>query len=458
MRPACFFVLLSLLSPVAAFAQVTVGAAKLPVTPDLKALSPVFLAGFGHDRRATGVHDDLWARCLAIAAQSHPVVLCGVDSIGLFFDDVERIRVLVRGQFRSPVDVIVAATHVHQAPDTMGLWGPTAAVSGINEEYSSYVIQQTVAAAVSALKSARPASLRLAHSTDPILDSFISDSRPPDRHDSELILLAANDSHGARIATLVNWANHPESLGSKNTLVTADYPYALCHRLEELDGGAVIFLNGAVGGMQSPLGASIVDPDSKKPAPPETFRFAEILGNRVAELASRALRSARPSPKAHSIVYYEQTTVIPVSNQRFRAASQAGLYRGRKTLRPDSSIEAPVGLLRIATKVGPLLEVACVPGELYPELSVGGIQRYPGADFADAPFEPPLKSLLKARHRMLIGLANDEIGYIIPRAEWDERPPYLNNASKPWYGEVNSVGPEAAPRIANALRILLAHP
>ncbi len=42
---------------------------------------------------------------------------------------------------------------------------------------------------------------------------------------------------------------------------------------------------------------------------------------------------------------------------------------------------------------------------------------------------------------MLIGLADDEIGYIIPKAEWDEKPPYLQNAPKAWYGEENSVGP-----------------
>jgi hypothetical protein len=55
---------------------------------------------------------------------------------------------------------------------------------------------------------------------------------------------------------------------------------------------------------------------------------------------------------------------------------------------------------------------------------------------------------------MLIGLADDEIGYIIPKAEWDEKPPYLQNAKKAWYGEENSVGPDAAARIAAAIQEL----
>jgi hypothetical protein len=57
---------------------------------------------------------------------------------------------------------------------------------------------------------------------------------------------------------------------------------------------------------------------------------------------------------------------------------------------------------------------------------------------------------------MLFGLANDEIGYIIPRAQWDEAAPYTFGASKRWYGEVNSVGPEAAPLIIAAVSRLLA--
>jgi len=102
-----------------------------------------------------------------------------------------------------------------------------------------------------------------------------------------------------------------------------------------------------------------------------------------------------------------------------------------------------------------VLEIALIPGELYPELSVGGIQRYEGADFPEAPDEPAVKTLMKAPYRMLFGLCDDEIGYIIPKAEWDNVAPWLQNAPKRWYGEVNSVGPEAGPMITGAIQELL---
>ena len=88
-------------------------------------------------------------------------------------------------------------------------------------------------------------------------------------------------------------------------------------------------------------------------------------------------------------------------------------------------------------------------------MSVGGIEKLPGSDYPDAPLESPIKQQMKAPFRMLFGLADDEIGYIIPRVEWDEKAPYLANSPKKHYGEVNSVGPDAAPLIVKAFSELL---
>lgn len=55
---------------------------------------------------------------------------------------------------------------------------------------------------------------------------------------------------------------------------------------------------------------------------------------------------------------------------------------------------------------------------------------------------------------MIIGLANDEIGYVLPKSQWDEKPPFCYGRSKPQYGEQNSVGPDAAPLLCEAFRQL----
>jgi hypothetical protein len=428
------------------FAGLRAGAARRVITPDLKAHAPVYLAGFDNNRVATGVLDDLFARCLALDADQTPLVICGVDSIGLFLEDVERIRAAVRAGLGREANVVVAATHDHAAPDTMGLWGPKPGVSGINEDYNRLVIERTAEAAVEAARSARPAVVVPASLRSPELDGFLNDTRPPVVHDSELVVLSAKGLDGKPIGTLVNWANHPEALGSKNTLVTADYLASFYTRLEDRLGGVAVFVNGAIGGMQSPLGVKVKDPKTGRPAPADSFRLAEIIGLRVAELAAGAARRARPAA-VDGIDYREQLVSIPVLNLGYRIAAKAGVFKDRKPITADWTTTTPVGLIRLLAARSPVVEIALVPGELYPELSVGGVERYPGADDPEAPIEPPIKGMMTAPHRMLFGLANDEIGYILPRAEWDEKAPWLQNAPRRWYGEINSVGPDAAPTI-----------
>ena len=53
--------------------------------------------------------------------------------------------------------------------------------------------------------------------------------------------------------------------------------------------------------------------------------------------------------------------------------------------------------------------------------------------------------MMTAHYRMLFGLADDEIGYIIPKVEWDEKGPGCRTPEKRWYGEANSPGPGARP-------------
>ena len=436
-------------------APFTAGAAKRPITPELKPGASVWMAGFANGRAATGVHDDLWARCLAISSGRKPVVICAIDSIGLFFEDVQKIRDGVRAKAGRDADVLVASTHVHEGPDTMGLWGAQMSVSGIDEAYNALVVSRTVEAAAEALAGMRPAALRGGSVTPQDVGTFFDDDRPPNLNDPEILALAVDGANGRRIATLVNWASHPEALGSRNTQITADWPWALARDVERAAGGVAVFVNGAIGGMQSPLGATFHDPKTGQPPAKDTFRFAEVVGEYVARHALAAVATGR-AWSAGDIEYRETVIEIPVTNQGYLMASRAGVFKGRKPMGPTKSVVAPMGYLKLVANGKAVLEAALIPGELYPELSLGGVLPDPGADFPEAPAEKPVKRQMTAPMKMLIGLANDEIGYIIPKAQWDEKPPFTFGAQKRWYGEVNSVGPDAAPLILDAFARLVA--
>ena len=59
--------------------------------------------------------------------------------------------------------------------------------------------------------------------------------------------------------------------------------------------------------------------------------------------------------------------------------------------------------------------------------------------------------LMPTEKWMLFGLANDEIGYLIPKRQWDARKPYAYGRDASQYGEVNSCGPESARLVMEAL-------
>ena len=73
------------------------------------------------------------------------------------------------------------------------------------------------------------ASLRVAVGEAPHL---VNDTRLPLLIDQGIYTLLFDDDQGDPFATLVVWGNHPESLGSDNTVLTSDYPHYLRRALE----------------------------------------------------------------------------------------------------------------------------------------------------------------------------------------------------------------------------------
>jgi hypothetical protein len=481
-KPANQFValLLPLLLLTPAYGQLRAGTAKNDITPDVSARK-VYLAGFGHNRIASAVHDPLYVRCLALAAGHTTLVLCAADLIGLFYEDVQAVR----REFltRAPADalLIVACTHVHEGPDTIGLWGPTPSESGVDPVYLNWVETRIADTALEAIRSLQPARMQLARDDHPLLSQLQSVDRPPYVKDPHLFALRIRSaSDNATIATLVNWSDHPEILNRKNTVITADYPGSICKFLEQRYGGTALFFNGAVGKV-SALGSQValLDPETGRVAEDGAWRKPELLGILIGQLAEAALAHA-DTVSADALLVRSSAFFLPLANDRFRIAEAAGLFGGRRPLftegKPDPSVaeqEFDGQAVRYATgrdlrsevdyvelRAGPrlLAEFVTIPGEIFPELVNGGITRYPGADFPEAAMETPLRNILRGKSQFvfILGLGNDEIGYIIPKSEWDERPPWLNNSPQAYYGEINSAGPDAAASISHAVADLVA--
>ena len=467
-------VLFLLPHPAWAQGQLRAGVAKTAITPDIHK-NKVYLAGFGHNRVATGVHDDLYVRCLALEAGDQVLALCSADVIGLFYDDVLKIREHVKAQAPEISHLIVASTHVHEGPDTLGLWGPTPLQTGIDENYLDWLDSQIAATAVRAARSMQPARMELARDDHPLLELLQSVDRPPLVKDPYLFVMRLTSSGaGKPIAVMVNWSDHPETLGRENSEITADYPHWLCQYVEGHLGGTAIFFNGSIGKL-STLGneVALLDPETGEIAQDRTWKKAERIGTTLGQLVERALKFAE-TPAVNSILIRKSVLFTPLQNDHFRIAAATGVFSGRKPLYSDGKLDSstvekelpgagkiqfPTGrdlrtevdYVQLRSRGRVVAEIATIPGEAYPELTNGGITRYPGADFPDAAFEPTLRAHLKSRYQFVLGLGNDELGYLIPKAEWDDQPPWLLNRPQRWYGEINSVGPDAAGVVLRGL-------
>jgi hypothetical protein len=459
MRFAFSLLALAALALTASAAELTVGFAEVDVSPEL-GKKPVYLAGFGQNRKATKIHDPITARAVVLADGDAKVALVSVDVVGLFITSTERVRAKLP-EFKY---VLVSATHNHEGPDTLGLWGPTPLESGVDPDYLKKLEAGCVEAVKTADAARKPAAAKIGTASDA---SLINDTRlPVVKHDELVAIRFENPKTGKPIGVLVQWNCHPEVLDSKNTEVTADFIHYTVKHLGESQGCPVAYFTGTVGGLMTTIRLPVKSESGKELAD-GTFEKSERYGTLVGLLADKALKTAAPVSLTPFDVRAREI-LVPVENKLYHLAWQFGTldrtmysWDGNPTPKqftPTKDITKPVA---VKTEVGYLklgdLEVAVIPGEIYPELVLGKVQDPPdpGADFPDAPIEPAIYGQLKGKHRMIVGLGNDELGYIIPKRQWDEKPPFCYGLKKAQYGEQNSVGPDAAPVICGVFKELV---
>jgi len=434
------------------------GFGRRDITPDVtNPARPVWMAGFDQGRSATNVHDALSAVAAVVDDGHHRIAIVAIDSIGMFNDDVITLRQSLPADLKLDY-VTLCSTHNHSTPDLMGLWGPDILHSGIDPEYRDRVIRDAGVAIVDAVKALQPVRLT-AHEITTLPAGLVTDTRKPEVYDSDLrVLHFVSATDGRTVGSIVGWGNHPETPWADNRDLTADFPGVIRESLEKGIvyngetkvpglGGIHVFVNGAVGGlMTTHPSVTVHDPflgtDFKTPSHDKT----RALGNSLtAKILARIATNTLPATATAPIGIEARTLELPLANRGFMVAGFLGLLdRGHS------------GFLRMRTEVALLrigdTSIACVPGEVYPEIVNGGVVRTPGGDFDMEPLEvPAVRDLMPGRVKFIFGLANDEIGYIIPKSEWDTQAPFNYGAKGAPYGEINSAGPETARILHTAL-------
>lgn len=421
---------------------------------------PVWIAGFSNSKAANGIHDDLWARAMVIDNGKTRIALVVLDAIGLMADNIIDIRQLIPAD-ASVTYTIVTSTHDHEAPDLMGLWGETPFKNGINPECLKYVKAQAAKSVVEAVKNLKPARLEISEDLTSAIP-LVKDTRQPEVFDSGLRLIKAVDkASGQTLGSLTAWADHAETLWSKNLLITSDF----CHYVREGVekgvmkgdsvvkpgiGGISVYVNGAVGGlMTTHPSLTVKDPITGVEYKEPTYEKAEAQGKAVSLAVLNAMEKPSEILDSAAISLIVKTVDFPIDNTLFKLGSMLGVLDrgtvGWMKMRSEVS----------ACQIGPLT-IVTVPGEPYPELINGGIEAPEGNDFGIQPQElPVVRDMMPGKYKFVFGLANDEIGYIIPKSQWDEKAPYTYGRKDSPYGEENSLGPETASILHKNLQEIL---
>lgn len=398
-----------------------VGIAKADITPETGA----WLAGFRMNRASTGVHDALEVRVLALADGSGKIyAFITADLLGFLYDpEVKRLR----AHLHIPgLEVFVLSSHNHQGPDTIGIWGRGIVdvwgrriglplTSGRDEAYIDSVLRSMGEAVVEAVEHLQPVSAISLGSVE--IPDLCINKREPEIQDRELAVLKFEVSSGggsAAGAVIANFGCHPETVASRNRLISSDFVGVFRDLMDEERGGMSFFVNGALGAMVRPGGIYLRE---------GSFEKRDKFGRAFAGYANRALSAARPVRLDAAITLKREVVRIPLENRRFWYAALFGFMPVRGTVF-SGEVTTEVSVLRMGA-----VTIVMVPGEIAPELGLQ-IKEWGGP------------------HTQVWSLANDELGYILnpDKFHWDL---YRYEAGK-------SVGPQAGSLIMASVERLLA--
>lgn len=357
--------------------ELLAGAAWVDVTPR----QPSYMAGYKVNKRHAEVHDPIKVRALALRRGGLDVVLVSCDLIGLHAYQVDEVRRRLGGLV-APEALLVASTHNHAGPDTLGMWGLPPLWTGLEPAVVEGVLAGIVRAVEGALLDLTPVRVRWGELEAPT-EGISRNRREPTLIDRRLTAIGFDRPSGEAVATLVHFACHPETLGSDNRILSADFPGVLCATVEAArPGSTTLFLNGALGGM--------VSVDRRERTIAEMTRIGQALG----DLALAALAQERElGGEALSLAVARRKVAVPIEARFFQLALRLGIF-GPRPLEGGRTPSEVVGV-----RLGSAIFLSAF-GEVLPKLG----------------FE--LDAEISGEPGLVVGLGNDELGYLLHPSDW----------------------------------------
>lgn len=375
------------------------GVAIRDITP--KELIPIS-GGMGTPVLPSDFKGKLTVRALVLEKADTKVAIVSIDNIGWPAYLGDRSRKLIKDI--APENVLIGVTHTHSAPDAYGFPDENGN-TGADLDYLNWCVTQIADAVNEAAKNVQPVELKIAvaEAKGKIAYNYYAPRLYDPRMGVIQAIATAGNKKGKPIATLINYATHPEILGTKSKLMSPDLCGPLYDRIEEKGGGIAIFMNSAQGGMVT------ADTRLENGAEANDWNECIRIGNLMAD---EALRIVKPAPvqKDPQLFCASKMFELPVENEAMKFVfehSPVAKMSGKK-VNDYSKVETQVNLLNIGSA-----QVLTIPGEALPNIGFY------------------LKRHLKTDQPFLFGLTNDAFGYMLSKEDFNsfERYNYISRTS-----------------------------
>lgn len=359
------------------------GAALRILTPS--PLLPVS-GGIGIPKPANEKKGDLYARAVVFEKGKTRIAIVSIDNLGWTSILGDRSRALIK---EIPAqNILIGATHTHSAPDAYA-FPDEKGNTGANLEYLDWCTRQIADAVNEAVSKLEPATLKSAveEARGKISYNYYADRLFDPRCGVIQAISSSGSNQGKPIVTLVNYAIHPEVIGSKRGILSPDLCGPLYTRIEMKTGGMAIFMNGAQGGM--------VTADNRLENGMEANDWNECkrIGELLAEEALRIINGAEVL--VEPVLFCESRTIqFPISSPMMQYILQHSALKSEKST--GNLISTQLNLLNIGAA-----QILTVPGEALPNIGYY------------------LKRKMHTQQAFLFGLTNDAFGYILTKEDFN---------------------------------------
>ncbi len=418
------------------------GFAARDITPENIRKHAYWMAGYGIAKRINGVLDPITASALWLGAGEEGIILVSCELIGLTGYEVKEIRDALAPFCKASGCryISVGCTHTHAGVDTMGYWGPLP-VSGKDKAYMRFLKKTISELCEEAYRNRRPGKLFYGSVDAPEL---LHRWRAPYYTRALLHRFRFVPDDGTEETWILNFPAHPNTMGGKNKLLSADYPCYMRREICRRQQVNVIYAVSAIGATD--IGEIGEDGTER------TILAGALLGKKAFEIQNERPLEAR-------VTVVSQPFVMPLDNTVLLLANTLGVFSARKCAADSATgtgFISEVAYLGVGDT-----QILTMPGEMFPELVwAGGYEGQETSATGEGPeVNPtPLSEIFGNDRLMIFGVTNDMAGYALAKNDFvlDKEMPYLRRGrdrfGRSHYHETNSCGVRTGEVIAETCR------